>query len=59
MYYAQLQPKELEELQKWFKSVDRDNSGKINTDELSRMTLPGQEGAAWKGRPLGPIGQRN
>jgi len=44
-----LQPKEIEELQKWFKSVDRDNSGKISKDELARMTLPGQEGAAWKG----------
>jgi len=27
MYYQQLQPKDIEELQKWFKLVDKDNSG--------------------------------
>eukprot|EP01087_Luapelamoeba_hula_P008426 TRINITY_DN20_c0_g1_i3.p1 TRINITY_DN20_c0_g1~~TRINITY_DN20_c0_g1_i3.p1 ORF type:complete len:431 (+),score=93.26 TRINITY_DN20_c0_g1_i3:69-1295(+) len=57
-YYAQLNPQQLEELQKWFRQVDKDRSSKIDQNELASMTLPGEQGAPWRGRPLGAMGAK-
>jgi len=40
-YYNQIAQNELAELQKWFRSVDRDNSGTITADELANVALGG------------------
>jgi len=53
-YYYQLNEQQLRHLQDWFRSVDVDNSQKIDANELSRMQLPGQ--GPWAGKPLGLAG---
>mmetsp|Transcript_18890 Transcript_18890/g.32136 ORF Transcript_18890/g.32136 Transcript_18890/m.32136 type:complete len:333 (+) Transcript_18890:8-1006(+) len=40
-YYQSLGKNELDLLEKWFKSVDTDNSGEIDQRELSNMRMPG------------------
>jgi len=40
-YYAQIPQQELYELQHWFKSMDRDNSGSIKANELANVAIGG------------------
>jgi len=40
-YYQQNNQNELAELQKWFRSVDRDGSGTITSDELANVAIGG------------------
>jgi len=40
-YYNQIQQTEMTELQKWFRSMDRDNSGSISAAELANVAIGG------------------
>eukprot|EP01089_Gocevia_fonbrunei_P009256 TRINITY_DN2135_c0_g2_i2.p1 TRINITY_DN2135_c0_g2~~TRINITY_DN2135_c0_g2_i2.p1 ORF type:complete len:218 (+),score=59.92 TRINITY_DN2135_c0_g2_i2:45-656(+) len=44
-YTAQIQPQEWQEIQAWFNGVDKDRSGSINAEEISKITF--------NGKPLG------
>jgi Ca2+-binding EF-hand superfamily protein len=40
-YYSQIPQQELYELQRWFRSMDRDNSGSISANELANVAVGG------------------
>lgn len=41
-YYNRMQPTEIQQLQQWFMSMDRDRSGSIAAHELAQATFFGQ-----------------
>lgn len=47
LYYNMIQQQEMQQLQQWFQTVDRDRSGTVEAEELSGLTFDG--------RPLGLV----
>ena len=60
MFFQRISPQNVPVLQQWFKSVDKDNSGKISAQELAGMTFPGAPGSSQlAGKPIGlPVAQK-